>query len=92
MFLEGSTFNVFDELDEKAMGDYDKLKFALPKASPMRPSEACELFISRKLIFVEPVEVIISDLKRLAGLIGIKSVDMNTVEPFFKGSTFKSFT
>ena len=56
----------------------------------MRPSEACELFISRKLIFDEPVEVIISDLKRLAGLIGIKSVDMNTVEPFIRGQLLKA--
>ena len=64
-------------MNEEAKGDYHKLNCAL-----LRPSKANELFISRKWLLGEPAEVLISDFKRLAGLIGIKTVDWYSVEPF----------
>ena len=71
-------------------GDLDNLKGALLKAFSIRPSEAYELFISRKLLLGELMDVLISDLKRSAGLIGIKIMDMDTVEPFERHQVLKA--
>ena len=89
-FLKDSAFNFYGDFDQEVKGDLDNLKGALLKAFSIRPSEAYELFISRKLLLGELMEVLISDLKRSAGLIGIKIMDLDTVEPFKRSQVLRA--
>ena len=70
LFLVGDAFAVYDALSDDAKSDYDKLRTALTKAFSLNPFSAFDRLITRRYVPGESVDVYLSDLRRLIGLIG----------------------
>jgi hypothetical protein len=69
LFLSGGAFSVYDALEKEVKDSYDKLKGALTRAFSTPQVKAYEEFTSRTLRQGESVDVYLSDLRRLAGLV-----------------------
>lgn len=67
--LTEGAFSVYQQLDSKSKGSYDKIKSALTSAFAVK-FIAYERFISRRLHADESVDVYLADLRRLAVLFG----------------------
>ena len=72
LFLEGSAYAVFSEMDEMKKKDLAAIKEALTDAFALNAFQAYERFISRKWNN-EPVDVYLSDLRRLARLAKVEN-------------------
>ena len=72
LFLEGPAFAVFSEMDDKNKKDLTAVKKALTDAFAMNAFLAYEQLVSRKWNN-EPVDVYLSDLRRLAKLAQVES-------------------
>lgn len=70
LFLSGGAFAVYEGLDEKVKSDFEQLTEALRKAFSVNRFTAFNQFIDRRLLPGESVDVFVSDLKRLAKLVG----------------------
>lgn len=68
--LTEGAFSVYQQLDSKSKGSYDKIKSALTSAFAVDKFIAYERFISRRLHADESVDVYLADLRRLAVLFG----------------------
>jgi len=68
LLLRGNAFSVFDQLPEASKANAEEIEEALISAFSMGRFTAYGVFISRKFISTEPVDVFLSDLRRLAGL------------------------
>jgi hypothetical protein len=90
LFLDGSAFNIYDQMLEADKKDYDKVKAALLGTFSLRPSEAYEAFVHRKLGTGEQVEVLLADLKRLAVLVGYTQTDLPQADPFIRGQFLRA--
>lgn len=73
MFLEGPAFAVYEQMDEKLKTDADAIERALVTAFSMNPFQAYESFRLRSWQSGEPVDVYLSELRRLAKLAGVES-------------------
>jgi hypothetical protein len=69
LFLTGGAFAVYESLSDEQKDNYSKLKAALFKAFSLQKSSAYEQFVTRQLHPGETVDVLVADLKRLAGLV-----------------------
>lgn len=72
LLLEGKAFSVFAELEESVRKAYTKFKAELTEVFGLDPFVAYEQFI-RRVWCDEPVDIFLSDLKKLAKLAGIYS-------------------
>ena len=72
MFLEGPAFAVYSEMDEDLKEDIEAIKQTLTDAFSLNAFQAYEQFTHRRWK-EEPVDVYLSDLRRLAKLAGIES-------------------
>lgn len=70
LFLTGNAFAVYDSLSDSTKADYDQLKDSLIRAFSLDAFSAFERFINRRYVSGESVDVYLSDLRRLIGLIG----------------------
>lgn len=69
LFLSGGAFAVYDGLSEDVKKNYVSLTQALQQAFSVNSFQAYELFIQKRLLPGESVDVYASELKRLAKLI-----------------------
>jgi hypothetical protein len=74
LFLSGGAFAVYESLEETVKSDYSLLKEALISAFTVSQISAYKLFKTRSLRVGEAVDVYLSDLKRLASLVGRASL------------------
>jgi len=72
LFLEGPAFDVYSEMEESAKKDIEKIKKTLIDAFGTNAFQAFELLAKRSWSG-EPVDVYLSDLRRLAKLAGVES-------------------
>lgn len=72
LFLEGSAFAVYNELDEDKKKEADAIKSALVEAFGMNSFQAYERFIKR-VWNDESVDVYLTDLRKLGRLAGVLS-------------------
>lgn len=72
MFLEGSALAVYIELTEDQKKSYNSIKDALLKAFSVNPFQAYEQFV-RRAWRNEPVDVFMTDLRKLARVAGVTS-------------------
>ncbi len=75
LFLEGPAFAVYREMNSAQKGDLSAIKNALTDAFSLNPFQAYEQFIRRKWCD-EPVDVFLSDLRRLAKCAGIENEEL----------------
>lgn len=68
--LTGGAFAVYQQLEESDKKSYEKIKEALKSAFASDRYEAYEQFERKRLRSGEPVDVFVSELRRLAGLFG----------------------
>jgi len=73
LFLDGAAFAVYEQLEEEAQGDASKIEAALVTAFGTDAFQAYEEFRARVRQPGEPVDVFLSDLRRLASLAGVNS-------------------
>ena len=73
LFLDGAAFAVYEQLEEEAQGDAAKIESALVTAFGVDAFQAYEEFRTRVRRPGEPVDVFLSDLRRLASLAGVNS-------------------
>jgi hypothetical protein len=73
LFLEGAAFSVYNELGEEEKKSSDSVKKALTDAFSINAFQAYELFSKRKWCRGEPVDLFLTDLRKLARLAGISS-------------------
>lgn len=83
LFLEGAAFAVYNELDSERKGSAASIKEALEKAFSTNPFQAYEQ-LCRRVWRDEPVDVYMTDLRRLARLAGITS-DVMLLRAFVVG-------
>lgn len=81
LLLEGPAFAVYKQLSDDAKGDYQKCKNELLAAFGANCFDAYDQFRGRVLQEEETVDTYLSDLKRLASLIG---VSLSAAQPFIK--------
>ena len=72
LFLEGPAFAVYREMDPDEKGDLTAIKRALTDAFSLNAFQAYEQ-LTRRCWKDEPVDVYLSDLRRLAKLAGVES-------------------
>lgn len=70
LFLSGKAFSVYDSLSDGDKADYESLKGRLVKAFSLNSFSAFDQLLSRRYIPGEGIDVYLSDLKRLVGLVG----------------------
>lgn len=75
LFLEGPAFAVFREMDSAKKGNLSDIKAALIDAFSLNPFQAYEQLTRRKWRD-EPVDVFLSDLRRLAKVAGVENDDL----------------
>ena len=76
LFLEGAAFSVYDQLSDWKKRDATEIKQALIDAFSIDCFTAYEIFQSRKCKRDEPVDVFLTELKRLAKLAGVESENL----------------
>jgi hypothetical protein len=69
LFLSGGAFSVYEGLDEKVKQNYKLLRASLTKSFSLNQFRAFEEFTMRRYLPNESVDVFLSDLKKLAGLV-----------------------
>lgn len=69
LFLSGGAFSVYESLEDDVRKDFAKLKMALVNAFSLNAYSAYETFVSRRYITGEPIDVYLSELRRLARLV-----------------------
>lgn len=72
LFLDGSAYAVYCELDDAKKNDVDSIKAALNDAFGVNPFSAYEQ-LTRRVWRDEPVDVYLTDLRRLAKLAGVET-------------------
>ena len=70
LFLTGNAFAVYDALSDKTKDDFNALKSSLLRAFSLDSFSAFDRLLSRRYVHGESVDVYLSDLRRLFGLIG----------------------
>lgn len=73
LFLDGPAFAVYEQLDESAQADAGLIEAALVTAFGVDAFQAYEEFRARVRQPGEPVDVFLSDLRRLAGIAGVSN-------------------
>lgn len=76
LFLEGQAFSVYEQMKEKDQADATKIEAKLVDTFSMNRFAAYSTFSKRVWEQGEPVEVYLSDLKRLAGLARINDDEL----------------
>ena len=71
LFLEGPAYAVFSELSEESKNKYDDIKSVLESAFSISPFKSYEMLIAKKWKG-EPVDVYMSEVRRLAKIVGIE--------------------
>ena len=72
LYLEGAAFSVYNELNDEDKKDVLKIENCLINAFAQNAFSAFDSLRSRSWKTGEPVDVFLADLRRLAGLAGIK--------------------
>ena len=84
LFLEGAAFAVYDQLSEEKKKDFNEIKAAITSAFSLSSTAAYAQFVSRRLQMGESIDVLISDLRRLLSLCGVKQVEDANVTPLLR--------
>lgn len=82
LFLTGNAFAIYDSLGPEDKKDYEKIKASLIRAFSYDEFTAYEAFVNRRYSIGEPVDVFLSDLRRLGKLVD-SSVPENWIKCAF---------
>ena len=76
LFLDGPAFAVYDQMEQADKKDGDKIQRCLLEAFSLNAFQAYDNFRRRSWMDNEPVDVFLSELRKLARLAGVESDDL----------------
>ena len=76
LYLDGPAFAVFDQMEEEKKKDTQEIERVLLDAFGMNAFQAYDNFRQRTLMSGEPVDVYLSELRRLARLAKVENDDL----------------